>query len=232
MTMRIGLALMLFTAPMAHGQVRPQPGMGNPHIQTVDFAADQVVTLELSPGYQVTVELSPDERVENVAIGDAGAWQVVANHAGNRLFVKPTQAASPTNMVVVTNTRTYHFALSAIETSLADAPWSVKFRYPNPLSKAPNDPAKTSAIIGRYRVAGDKALRPTGVDDDGAHTYIRWPDDRPLPAIYARADGGAEALVDTAVRDGLIVIDSVHPRIIFRIDGRSATAIRMAAEQQ
>ncbi|HZF95144.1 MAG TPA: TrbG/VirB9 family P-type conjugative transfer protein, partial [Allosphingosinicella sp.] len=97
--MRLALALVLaFAALPAAAQVRPQPGAGDRRLQTIDYAADQVVILEVAAGYMLTVELAPDEQIENVALGDSGAWQVTANRRGDRLFIKPLQGGISTNM--------------------------------------------------------------------------------------------------------------------------------------
>ena len=61
-----------FAALPAHAQVRPQPGSGDPRIQSVMYDADQVVQLQVPTGYELTVEFAPDERIENVAVGDSG----------------------------------------------------------------------------------------------------------------------------------------------------------------
>ena len=66
-------ALLLLAAPTALAQVRPQPGPGDPRVQTVMFAPDQVVQLQAAPGYQITVALNPDERIESIALGDSAA---------------------------------------------------------------------------------------------------------------------------------------------------------------
>ncbi|HEX8063970.1 MAG TPA: TrbG/VirB9 family P-type conjugative transfer protein, partial [Allosphingosinicella sp.] len=80
---------------------------------------------------------------------------------------------------------------------------------------------------GRYRLGGDKTLRPSEISDDGVHTYIRWPRDRALPAVYAVTDSGLEMLVNGMMReDDLFVIDSVSKKLVFRIDGDVATATR------
>ena len=59
-----------------------------------NIGADQVVPLEVAPGYQLMLEFAPDERIESVAVGDSGAWQVTPNRSGDRVFVKPLQGAA------------------------------------------------------------------------------------------------------------------------------------------
>ncbi|AJP70591.1 TrbG/VirB9 family P-type conjugative transfer protein [Sphingomonas hengshuiensis] len=223
-------------ASNAQAQVRPRPDGPNPHVQTVDFAAGQVVVLESAPGYQLMVELAPDERVENVALGDSTAWQVSVNHAGNRMFLKPLQAAANTNMTVVSDTRIYLFDLTTVGEPQGDTPYTVRFRYPPPalltaLPGALPTPGAELPTVGRYKIRGDRGLRPTGIHDDGVKTYVEWPVEVPLPAIYALDPHGRETLVNGMMRDGRIVIDSVQTALIFRVDRRKAVATRLPPEQ-
>lgn len=215
-------AAALASAPLA-AQVRPRAGTGDPRFQSVAYAPDQVVQIEGAPGYQITLELSPDERAETIALGDSTAWNVTANRRGDLLFIKALTGAS-TNMTVITNVRTYNFDLNAgSPNSMA---YTVRFEYPPPAAAA-EEVLADAAAEGRYRLDGDKALRPSEISDDGIHTYIRWPRDRALPAVYAVTDGGQEMLVNGMMReDDLFVIDSISRKLVFRIDGNVATATR------
>jgi type IV secretion system protein VirB9 len=213
----------LAAAPLV-AQVRPKPGTEDPRIQSVDYVPDQVILLEGAPGYQLTLELSPDEQVESVALGDSAAWQVTANRRGDRLFVKAVVAGISTNMTVITSVRSYNFELNPA--SSTDMAYTVRFHYPPP-AVAQADQAGTAEGEGRYRLGGDKALRPSEMSDDGVHTYIRWPRERSLPAVYGLTDTGREVLVNGMMReDDLFVIDSVTRKLVFRVDDRVATAIR------
>ncbi len=225
--MKRAALLLLIAAVPAQAQVRPQPGAGDPHIQSVEYRPDQVVWLEAAPGYQLTIELASDEHVENVALGDSGAWQVTANRRGDRLFVKPVREGVSTNMLVVTDARTYNFQLSPLSGQSSDAAWSIRFRYPTVASDQGSNAEPADKVIGRYKVRGSPALRPSGIHDDGVHTYVEWPEDRPLPAIYAINGGGKETLINGMMRDGRMVIDSIQDRLIFRIDNLSAQAVRV-----
>jgi len=217
-------ALTALAAAPSAAQVRPKPGTGDPRIQTIDYAADQVVLLQGTPGYQITIELSPDEQVENIAIGDSGAWQASANRRGDHLFVKAIQPGVATNMTVLTNVRTYTFELAS-SGSPSDVAYTVKFRYP-PAPAAP-EAVPGAGAEGRYRLAGSAALRPSEISDDGTHTYIRWPRERALPAVYALTETGKETLVNGMMRDDVFVIDSVSSKLVFRIDNITATATRV-----
>lgn len=226
--MRLVLALAAALAPLpAAAQRVPQPGPGDPRVQTVEYDAEQVVLLRAAPGYQVTVELAADERIESVAVGDSGAWQATPNRRGDHLFVKPVQPGVSTNMVVVTDARTYAFELAPLYGPQADMAYTVRFRYPG-AAQAPAEAAAAEVPRGRYRVSGDAAIRPSGIDDDGARTYIEWPPDGTLPAVYSVDAKGKEALVNGMMRDGTLVIDSVVPRLVFRLDKQVARAVRVA----
>ena len=222
----IALLLALATAPLT-AQVRPQPGDGDPRLQSVEYRSNQVVQIEAAPGYQVTLELAPDEQIENVAVGDSGAWQVTANRRGNLLFVKPLMGNVSTNMTVLTSARLYLFELAPLGGASDSMAYWVRFTYPREGDGEDQGNASTEPDEGRYRLSGDRSLRPTGISDDGQRTYIEWPEDLPLPAVYAIDINGREALVNGMMRGELYVVDSVHRQLIFRIDRRVARARRL-----
>lgn len=225
----LALALALVAAAPAEAQVRPQPGAGDPRLQTVDYAPDQVVTLQVAPGYQLTVELAPDEQIENVAVGDSGAWQVTANRRGDRLFIKPLQQGVTTNMTVITNARVYAIDLVPLFGATPDMAYTVRYRYPEAGEQAEEDAAADAdpAVQGRYRLSGARRLRPSLIGDDGRQTFIEWAEDQTLPAVYGIGRDGQETLVNGMMRDGVYVIDSVLPTLVFRIDRDVARARRV-----
>ena len=229
--MRAWLAFLalLLAAPLT-AQVRPQAiAGGDPRVQTVEYKQDQVISLDVAPGYQLMLEFAPDERIESVAVGDSGAWQVTPNRAGDRVFVKAL-ASLPSNLTVVTSARLYTFDLNPLFGPSGDMAYVVRFTYPGATESLAD--AEPAAIAGRYRLSGARALRPSRISDDGQHTYIEWPRDRALPAVYALDERGRENLVNGMMRDDLFVIDAVVPRLVFRIDRDVARAERVAERQR
>jgi len=221
---RLAFLLLLAAAPAA-AQVRPQPAAaGDPRVQSVEYRPDQVVTLEVAPGYQLMLEFAPDERIESVAVGDSAAWQVTPNRSGDRVFVKPLQSL-PSNLTVVTSARIYTFELNPLFGPSGAMAYVVRFTYPG--AEAASAAPETPAVAGRYRLSGARALRPSRISDDGQHTYIEWPRESALPAVYALDERGQEALVNGMMRDDLFVIDAVVPRLVFRIDRDVARAVRV-----
>ena len=179
----LSFLLGLLLATPATAQMRPEPGPGDPRSQSVRYDANQVVQIQAATGYQVTVEFAQDERIENVAVGDSGAWQITPNKRGDHLFIKAVGQGVTTNLTVVTDARTYAFELSPLFGPLPTMAYTIRFRYATPaaVTVVPGDAA---AAAGRYKLSGDKALRPAAIDDDGVHTYIAWGPDQTLPAIF------------------------------------------------
>ena len=198
---------------------------GDSRVATIAWHADQVVPLQVAAGYQLMVEFAADERIESVAVGDSSAWQVTPNRSGDRIFVKPLQGGLTTNLTVVTSARTYTFELSQSSGPSAAMPFILRFTYPAADATAEAEPAGTMA--GRYRLSGARALRPSRISDDGIHTYIEWPREAALPAVYALDERGQESLVNGMMRDDLFVIDAVVTRLVFRIDRDVARAERV-----
>jgi type IV secretion system protein VirB9 len=229
--------LALAAASGARAEVSPQPGPGDPHIQTILYDAQQVVDLKVAMGYALTVEFSPDEKIETVTVGNSAAWQVSADKEASRLFVKPMQGSLDTNMTVITDTRVYAFELKAWPSPDPAMPFLVRFQYPvapqasveppppEKLAK-PGKPEKPFTLVVTYAFSGSARLKPSGMNDDGHSTFITWPEKTPIPAVSVVEDDGKVVLTNGAVRAGRLVIDEVADRFIFRFDGETAEVIR------
>ncbi len=57
---------------------------------------------------------------------------------------------------------------------------------------------------------------PTLVFDDGRFTYLRFPGNREVPAVFHVLGDGSEALVNTRMEDDLLVVDRVSRRLMLR----------------
>jgi type IV secretion system protein VirB9 len=218
------LAACVASAP-ASAAVAPRPGSGDPHIQTVAYDADQVVALQIAVNYALSVEFSPDEQIENVAVGNSASWQVTADKSANRLFIKPTGSVLDTNLIVVTDTRTYSFELHAAPAPNSMLPFVVRFTYPIAPQAAPLQAAGPRETVS-YRFGGARELRPAVMSDDGQMTTIAWPADAPVPAIFLVGQDGKEALANGGMRDGQYVVEGIAQRFVFRANGQVAYATR------
>ena len=223
------LAMLLGTPAVAQTPPAPNEASaqtpGDPRLRVVPYDPAQVVRLTAATNYQMTVIFSPDERVENVAIGDSEAWQATLNRRGDALFLKPLRSNGVTNMTVITDARVYSFELSAAYGPTADIPFTIRFSYPD--SRSQNETEATATQVGRYRLSGARALRPSAISDDGVRTYIEWSAQQTFPAVFAIDERGDEVLLDGHMRDGRYVVDAVHPTLLFRLERQTARANRI-----
>ena len=141
----------------------PMAGPGDPRIKEFYYDRDKVVSIEGQLGYEMMIEFNPDERIENVSIGDALAWQVSPNKKATLLFLKPMAASRPTSMTVVTSERVYSFVLSAQEKiDAAKQLLRLRFLYlpdPEPAPQAAPPPAAPARPQSQLQSQRIRALR-------------------------------------------------------------------------
>jgi type IV secretion system protein VirB9 len=203
---------------------------GDPRLTQRLYDAEEVVRIDGRMGVQASIAFDAEEHIENVAVGDADAWQITPNKRANLLFVKPLNPAARTNMTVVTDRHTYYFDLVA--GARAQPVYALRFTYPAgsrtgmasaaALSDAerevlgepaPIDPAQLNFA---WTTKGPAKLLPSRLYDDGQATYAVWSPGVPIPAILVTDDKGDEGPVNFAVRGETIVIDGVPRRIVLR----------------
>lgn len=215
-------ALLMLAVP---GQAQMSP---DPHVQTVFWDPDQVINITGAPGWQIMVEFAPDERIENVAIGDALAWQVTPNKRARNLFLKPLMKNAQTNMTVITDRRRYVFALDT-GPRRTTTPWVVRFVYPPPpvVLTAETVAEQTPAVENyNYVKSGDVALLPARIWDDGRMTYFEFAENVSLPAIFIGRPGKNEALVNSTMRGRTVVVQQLATAFTLREGKRVATVQR------
>jgi type IV secretion system protein VirB9 len=208
----LALSLLVLTAARL-----PVPGPVDPHVQSVEFVPDEVVRLQGALGWQIMIEFAPDERIENVSIGDAMAWQVTPNKKARNLFLKPLIKNATTNMTVVTDRRRYAFSLETAPRSTT-TPWVIRFDYPREIVEAIEEPLPPPPpqLNFAYTIEGDPSLRPARVWDDGLMTYFEFNENQSIPAIFANGPGPNEALVNSMTRGRVIVVQQTAGRFILR----------------
>lgn len=57
---------------------------------------------------------------------------------------------------------------------------------------------------------------PTLIFDDGRFTYLRFPGNRDVPAVFHVQGDGSESLVNTRMEDELLIVDRVSRRLMLR----------------
>jgi type IV secretion system protein VirB9 len=64
--------------------------------------------------------------------------------------------------------------------------------------------------------AGSQDIVPALIFDDGRFTYIRFPGNREVPAVFHVQPDGSETLVNARMEDDLLVVDRVSRRLMLR----------------
>ena len=215
----LALGLLLLTAARL-----PEPGPIDPHIQSILYTPDEVVRLQGALGWQIMLEFGSDERIENVSIGDAMAWQVTPNKKARNLFLKPLVKNAATNMTVVTDKRRYAFSLET-RPRAATTPWVVRFDYPREVVEAVEElpPPPSPPLNFAYGITGDASLRPSRVWDDGLMTYFEFSEEKAIPAIFAGGPGKDESMVNSSARGRVIVVQQTGTRFTLRTGKKLAT---------
>lgn len=133
------IAAMAAAASPVMAEVVPLAANADARIRYVDYNPDDVVAITGVFRTATQIVFGASERIEHVALGDTVAWQVAAQE--NVLFLKPTDAHAPTNLIVSTRRgtelRNYNFELTArpgaIGARTPNTFFQVRFRYPDDL---------------------------------------------------------------------------------------------------
>lgn len=226
--MRLGfLALSLCLWPsLIAAQVRPIPSGFDSRIQSVAWSLDEVVRVAVPYNAPTTIEFGRDEAITNVLLSDTSNWQVFVSRDGSSLNVRVLRPGPVATLTVRSDKRTYSLELEARDGTGAAS--VVRYVYLSDYAKPTigQAPLGVSGAVERYKLKGDKALRPDWIGDDGHKTFIRWNEDRPLPAVFAVDSTGREMTVDGQMRGEFYTIDRIWPRLVFRIDRKQAIALR------
>ena len=77
-------------------------------------------------------------------------------------------------------------------------------------------PAVTNTQYSLAEGADSQDIVPTLVFDDGRFTYLRFPGNREVPAVFQVLGDGSEAIVNARIEDDLLVVDRVSRRLMLR----------------
>jgi P-type conjugative transfer protein TrbG len=200
------------------------------------YAPGALYELYANPGFISTILLEDGEALQDIAAGDTSRWSVTqtmtAGDMGPRtiLLVKPQAPGLRTNIVLVTDRRTY--LVEAI--SHAREAYSAEIAWCYPSDAALNGaPAHVAALNFAYRTRVIRGRRPvwapSRVFDDGRRTWIEFPEAveaSDLPPLFIITGEGAE-LVNYRVDGGRYLIDRMFDVAELRLGVRSAIVVRI-----
>jgi type IV secretion system protein VirB9 len=79
--------------------------------------------------------------------------------------------------------------------------------------------SKPQVLNSSYSIAegaGSEDIVPALIVDDGRFTYLRFPGNREVPAVFHVLGDGSETLVNARMEDDLLVVDRVSRRLMLR----------------
>lgn len=208
----------------AHAEQIPATQGYDARVQIFNYEPSDVYIINARVGYSTLIQFEEGEVIHEeggLGMGDAKAWSLAVK--GSNIFFKPVADLPDTNMLIVTNKRTYAFQLT---TGGAAPTYIARFNYPEEAThtSSPVSPSSLRAISkdvnGRnilvsdkinvnYSYRGSRALKPTNTWDDGRFTYLQFAHSSDLPAVYRVLEDNTEALVNTHVKDDVLVIQEL-----------------------
>ena len=221
-------------------------------LQVFPYSDGALYHVLTAPGQVTDIALQPGETLVAVAAGDTVRWVIGDTTSGGagsgsdetrrtHVLVKPFTAGLTTNIIITTDRRTYHLALtSTARTAMPALSWT----YPQDALialKAAAEAARAAQPVASglavdqlhfgYAITGDKpAWRPLRAFDDGRQTFIEFPaslgESEAPPLFLVDAKGNAE-LVNYRVQGRYYVVDRIFDAAELRLGLKHQDVVRI-----
>lgn len=230
------LALAVSCAYPAFALDYPAPSPYDHRIRTTTFNKNDVVQIDTVIGITTHIEFEPGENYVTHAFGDSASYSFAQSL--NHVFIKPKDEQADTNLIIVTDRRTYNFRLIFRPTREAKALYSLSFVYPDTDYKKSMEQMRKQAVADgfkkpprdrfniNYDVAGDLDIAPVHVWDNNEFTYFKFPGNVDLPGIYLVDADGNESMVNRNTigeSNHVYSVQKVNPKWKLRLGDRVAS---------
>lgn len=215
--------------------------------QVYPFADGAIYRVITAPGHVTDITLERGEVLGAVASGDTVRWVIGDTASGTgaerqaHVLVKPSVAGLSTNLVITTDRRTYHLALTS---SAAPAMASVSWTWPQDTllavthassAPAPVAPAPLGIDPERlrfgYAISGHRpAWRPVRAFDDGRQTWIEFPPaiiTGEAPPLFVIDGSGKVQLVNYRMAGRFYVVDRIFDVAELRLGTKRQEIVRI-----
>ncbi|WEK43374.1 MAG: P-type conjugative transfer protein TrbG [Candidatus Sphingomonas colombiensis] len=216
--------------------------------QVYPFGDGTIYHVFTAPGQVTDIALQPGEALGAVAAGDTVRWVIGDTTSGNgdtkrtHVLVKPFVAGLSTNIVITTDRRTYHLALTSTErTAMAALSWTYPQDTLIALKRAQEteqvaQPVAAGIAVDRlhfgYTVTGDKPVwRPLRAFDDGRQTFIEFPASLGVgeaPPLFLVDGKGTASLVNYRVQGRFYVVDRLFDVAELRLGLKRQDVVRIS----
>lgn len=189
----------------------PKPSPADPRVRYAAYNSADVIELDAVIGVATHIVLEEGEGYSYHVFGDSAAYAFT--YKDNHLFFKPVAQQANTNLIVVTNRRSYAFKLTYSDTPNAQALYKLVIRYPDSVAKRAHSDrtqnaiqnafAKTSAPVNwqGYTQSGDLSLAPVHAWDDGRQTWLQFAQQADMPTVYRVTPDGQEVITNYHMAD-------------------------------
>ena len=212
------------------------------------FSEGTIYRVYTAPERVTDIALQPGENLVAVASGDTVRWVIGDTSSGIgaekrvHVLVKPFSAGLATNLVITTDRRTYHVALSSTGgPAMAGLSWS----YPQDAllavrraqeAAAAAAPVAAGLEIERlnfgYEISGDLPdWRPLRAFDDGRQTFIEFSPSLAVgeaPPLFLVGGKGEAQLVNYRVRGRYYVVDRLFDAAELRLGAKRQQVVRIS----
>jgi type IV secretion system protein VirB9 len=216
-------------------------------MQVYPYADGVVYRAYASPGQVTDIMLEPGEALGSVASGDTARWVIGDTTSGtgearrSHILVKPFSAGLVTNLVVLTDRRSYHIILiSARTTAMTGLSWTYPQDQLLAIERATKAAAEAAPVAAGldltqlhfdYDISGDRpAWRPVRVFDDGRQTYIEFPATIAVgeaPPLFLSGAKGEAQLVNYRLRGHFYVVDRLFDTAELRLGLKHQDIVRI-----
>lgn len=217
-------------------------------VQVYPFTDGAIYRVITAPERVTDIALQPGETLVAVASGDTARWVIGDTTSGSgaekrtHILVKPFSAGLSTNLVITTDRRSYHIALTSMtKTAMAALSWTYPQDALIALRRATAEAQAAAPVAAgieieqlhfNYAVSGDRpAWRPFRAFDDGRQTFIEFPATLAVgeaPPIFL-VDGKGEAqLVNYRVKGRFYVVDRIFDVAELRLGTKHQQVVRIS----
>jgi type IV secretion system protein VirB9 len=217
-------------------------------VQVYPFADGAIYHVITAPERVTDIALQPGETLVAVASGDTVRWVIGDTTSGSgaekrtHVLVKPFSAGLATNLVITTDRRSYHIALTSVSrTAMAALSWTYPQETLIALKRAAAEAQAVQAVAGGievdqlhfdYAVSGDKPTwRPLRVFDDGRQTFIEFPATLAVgeaPPIFLLDREGEAQLVNYRLKGRFYVVDRIFDVAELRLGTKHQQIVRIS----
>lgn len=212
------------------------------------FSEGTIYRAYTAPERVTDIALQPGENLVAVAGGDTVRWVIGDTSSGTgaekrvHVLVKPFSAGLATNLVITTDRRTYHVALtSTAGPAMAALSWSYPQDELLAVRRAQEAAAAAAPVAAGleierlnfgYEISGDRpAWRPLRAFDDGRQTFIEFPPSLAVgeaPPLFLVDDKGEAQLVNYRLRGRYYVVDRLFDAAEFRLGTKRQQVVRIS----